>query len=194
VLRNAFALPRAEGFVCPAGCTYSAGCAGALDRCRLAPDGTDLFGKARPSLIRSGRRHSQIMIRNLRWYIVGLLTLVTVINYLDRNALSVAQVALEDELGITTADYGRIVSYFLIAYGIFHPLGPARSIAWARGSGCRSRSSGGRWPAWARVRGGVRSFGAARFLLGVGEAGNFPPRSRRGRVVSAKERGWPRAS
>lgn len=129
-------------------------------------------------------------IRNLRWYIVGLLTLVTVINYLDRNALSVAQVTLEDELGITDAQYGHIVSAFLVAYGLFHPLvgrfvdsvgsrvGLSLAFVWW------SIASIGH-----AFAGGVRSFGAMRFLLGIGESGNFPAAIKTvGEWFPAKER------
>lgn len=129
-------------------------------------------------------------VRNLRWYIVGLLTLVTVINYLDRNALSVAQVKLEDDLGITTADYGRIVAAFLIAYGIFHPL--AGRLIDRLGSRM-GLSLAFIWWSIASIghafAGGVRSFAAMRFLLGVGESGNFPAAIKTvGEWFPAKER------
>lgn len=130
------------------------------------------------------------MIRNLRWYIVGLLTLVTVINYLDRNALSVAQVQLEDELGITDAQYGHVVSAFLIAYGLFHPI-VGRIVD--RVGSRTGLTLAFIWWSVASVghafAGGVRSFGVMRFLLGVGESGNFPAAIKMvGEWFPAKER------
>ena len=130
------------------------------------------------------------MIRNLRWYIVGLLTLVAAINYLDRNVLSVAQVVLEKELGITGKDYGHIVAVFLVAYGLVHPLA-GRLIDWL---GSRigltvafivwSLASVGH-----ALAGGVYSFAAFRFLLGAGESGNFPASIKTvGEWFPAKER------
>jgi ACS family hexuronate transporter-like MFS transporter len=114
-------------------------------------------------------------IRNLRWHIVGLLTLVTVINYLDRNALAVAQVQIKDDLGISKAEYGRIVSTFLIAYGLFHPimgrlidrLGSRAGLIlaflwWSAASIGHAFATG------------FRSFAALRFGLGIGESGNLP--------------------
>jgi len=128
--------------------------------------------------------------RNLRWTIVALLTLVTVINYLARNALSVAQVRLEDELGITTGQYGHIVSAFLVAYGLFHPVAgriidrlgsrlglPLAVVWWSAASMGHAFATG------------ARSFAAMRFLLGMGESGNFPAAIKTvGEWFPAKER------
>ncbi|HOA72672.1 MAG TPA: MFS transporter [Phycisphaerae bacterium] len=130
------------------------------------------------------------MIRNLRWYIVALLTLVTTINYLDRQALSVAQVVLEKELGITDAQYGDIVAAFLVAYGVFHPL--AGRVVDRIGSRM-GLTLAFIWWSLASVghafASGARSFAAARFLLGVGEAGNFPAAIKTvGEWFPAKER------
>ncbi|HOB73701.1 MAG TPA: MFS transporter [Phycisphaerae bacterium] len=127
---------------------------------------------------------------NLRWTIVGLLTLVTVINYLDRQALAVAQVALRDDLGITPEDYGRIVSAFLIAYGVFHPL--AGRVIDRLGSRLGLMLAFIWWSVASighAFATGVRSFATMRFLLGVGEAGNFPAAIKMvGEWFPAKER------
>src|SRR5262245_10530545 len=55
-------------------------------------------------------------IRNLRYYIVGLLFLATVINYIDRQTLSLLQNELKDEFGWSSQDYSHIVTAFLVAY------------------------------------------------------------------------------
>ena len=54
----------------------------------------------------------------LRWLILGMLFLSTVINYVDRQALSVLLPTLRTELGLTSADYGTITTLFLTAYTI----------------------------------------------------------------------------
>lgn len=130
------------------------------------------------------------MIRHLRWYIVGLLTLVTSINYLDRQTLSVAQTVLESELGITKLQYGRIVSAFLIAYGLMHPLS-GRVMDWLGSR--RGLILAFLW--WSAVSighafaAGFRSLAAMRFLLGVGESANFPAAIKMvGEWFPAKER------
>ncbi len=115
------------------------------------------------------------MIRNLRWYIVGLLMLSTTINYLDRQAFSVAAPALQARFGLSNADIALILNGFMLTYALMHPvagrvidrLGTRRGLALA--------------VAWwslanmAHALGmGVRSFAGLRCLLGVGAAGNFP--------------------
>src|SRR5207248_5469303 len=57
-------------------------------------------------------------IRNLRWYIGALLFFATVINYVDRQALSIAVPVLRDEFRLSNTDYSRIVFAFLLAYTI----------------------------------------------------------------------------
>ena len=51
-----------------------------------------------------------------RWLIVGLLFLLSVINYLDRQTLSVLAPVLREQLGFTTEQYSYVVSAFLAAY------------------------------------------------------------------------------
>lgn len=41
-------------------------------------------------------------IKGLRWYMIGLVTIGTVLGYLTRNAIAVAAPTLEDTLHITT--------------------------------------------------------------------------------------------
>ena len=57
---------------------------------------------------------------------IGLAFLATVINYLDRQTLSVVAPVLLDEFGMNSIDYSRVVSVFLFAYtvsnGISGPL------------------------------------------------------------------------
>lgn len=114
-------------------------------------------------------------IRNLRWYIVALLTLMTTINYLDRTALSVAQTVLEDEFGMSAEDFGHIVAFFLIAYGLMHPV-MGRMVDWFGSR--RGLTVAFVWWSLASIlhamASGAGSLKLFRFLLGVGEAANFP--------------------
>ncbi len=101
--------------------------------------------------------------------------LATVINYLDRQTLSVAAPVLRKELGFGDVEYSRIVSAFMLAYtvmnGISGPLidrigtraGYALCMLW--------------WSVASILHGFARSslsLGVCRFLLGMGEAGNWP--------------------
>src|SRR5207245_4841488 len=56
----------------------------------------------------------------LRWAMVSLAFLATVINYLDRQALSVAAPMIRDELRLTNLDYSHIVFGFMLAYTIMN--------------------------------------------------------------------------
>ena len=115
------------------------------------------------------------MIKNLRWYIAGLLMLATLISYLDRQVLAVAAKNIQKDLGLTDAQYGDIASAFLLAYGLTHPLmgrlidqvgtrvGLALAMAWWSLSNMAH--------AYATGFASLRLF---RVSLGIGEAGNFP--------------------
>lgn len=65
-------------------------------------------------MIPSGKK----TVKNLRWWIIGLVTLGTVLNYLARSTLSVAAPTLKDELGMSTATYSYVVLAFQLAYTI----------------------------------------------------------------------------
>ena len=59
-------------------------------------------------------------IPNLRWVIAGLVFLNTVINYLDRQTLSIVAPRLTHELHMSDTQYGHIVQAFLIAYTVMY--------------------------------------------------------------------------
>ena len=61
-------------------------------------------------------------IRGLRWYIVGMVCLLTIINYIDRMTLSVLGPTIMTEFDMTNVDFSRVVTAFLIAYTISQAL------------------------------------------------------------------------
>jgi ACS family hexuronate transporter-like MFS transporter len=61
-------------------------------------------------------------IHGLRWWIVALICLGTIINYLSRNALGVLAPQLKTDMGISTAQYSYIVGAFQIGYTIMQPV------------------------------------------------------------------------
>ena len=111
----------------------------------------------------------------LRWFMIALVFLATVVNYLDRQTLSVVGPFLMDEFHMTNTSYSRVVSAFMLAYtisnGLSGPLidrlgtklGYAASMAWWSVAAVLHAFAQGPW-----------SLGAFRFLLGMGEAGNWP--------------------
>jgi len=56
---------------------------------------------------------------NLRWYVVGLVALATVINYIDRGALGILWPEIKAEFGFSNQDYAnimRLVKLFLVRF------------------------------------------------------------------------------
>jgi ACS family hexuronate transporter-like MFS transporter len=72
---------------------------------------------------------SKWKIKHLRWWIVGLLFLSTVINYLSRQTLSVLQPIIQKEFNLTNTDYSHIVFAFMLAY-MFMQTGFGRIVDW----------------------------------------------------------------
>lgn len=111
----------------------------------------------------------------MRWVIIGFAFLATALNYIDRQTLSVLAPTLKVECGITDSQYGFIISAFLCAYTVSNGLsgafvdrvgtriGYAIFVLWWSVSAILHAFARGPW-----------SLGAFRFLLGVGEAGNWP--------------------
>jgi ACS family hexuronate transporter-like MFS transporter len=114
-------------------------------------------------------------VRGLRWYIGGLLFLSTVINYIDRQTLSVLGPELKQVYGWTNTDFARILIAFRVAYAV------GQSIAGRvidRLGTRKGLSLGVVWYSVAAMAtslaSGLPSFMGARFALGLGEAANWP--------------------
>ncbi|MFC6225921.1 MFS transporter [Hymenobacter artigasi] len=114
-------------------------------------------------------------VRGLRWWIITLIALATVINYIDRNALAVMWPGIAKDLQLDKEQYATVVGFFMVAYGvgqsvsgrIFDKIGTRLGFAlsitvWSIGAALHALSRG------------LLSFGAFRVILGVGEAGNWP--------------------
>jgi ACS family hexuronate transporter-like MFS transporter len=113
-------------------------------------------------------------IANLRWWIIGLLFLSTVINYVDRQTLSVLARTIQDDLGLSNLQYAYIVQAFLVAYTLSY-LVSGRITDWL---GTRvSMAAFIIWWSLANITTAFASsaftLGLSRFLLGVGEPGNY---------------------
>jgi len=111
----------------------------------------------------------------LRWYIGGLLFLSTVINYIDRQTLSVLAPYLKTEYGWTNTAFSLIIIAFRAAYSI----GQTVAGRWLDRVGTRlGLSVAVLWYSIAAMLTslavGLKSFAAFRFLLGAGEAANWP--------------------
>src|SRR6266536_6502461 len=57
-------------------------------------------------------------LQGLRWWIVGLIFLATLINYIDRLTISVLAPVITRDLGLSNTEFGGILTWFLLAYTI----------------------------------------------------------------------------
>lgn len=114
-------------------------------------------------------------IKGLRWWIIGLIGLATIINYIDRSALAIMWPGISEELGMTKSDYGIILNVFMVAYALgqsisgkmYDKIGTKMGylvsiFVWSMASILHAFSRG------------VMSISFFRILLGVSEAGNWP--------------------
>ena len=127
-----------------------------------------------------------------RWTICAMLFVATTINYMDRQVLSILKPALsgsvlhlkpllpgwptvETSVNLTAQQYGNILFWFQLAYA----LGVVFAGRLVDRVGCRKGYPlvTGLWSLAAMGHSLVNSvlgFSVARFLLGLGESGNFP--------------------
>ncbi len=61
-------------------------------------------------------------IKGLRWYMIALVTLGTVLGYLTRNTVAAAAPTLMEELHISTQQYSYIIAAYSAAYTIMQPV------------------------------------------------------------------------
>ena len=113
-------------------------------------------------------------VTNIRWRIAVLVFLATVINYIDRQTLSLIAPFVTEELEINDIEYGHIVSAFLWAYTAMKLVTGVLIDRW--GARVMLAASMIWWSVanmlHALARGAL-GLGVFRLLLGVGEAGNF---------------------
>ncbi len=114
-----------------------------------------------------------------RWMIASLLGFGVLVNYFDRVNLSVSQEALHSTFGITTVQFGYLLSAYSWTYALLQlPSGVLLDSFGVRQIG---RISTFLWSVasfGAAAVTGLKSFLAARLLLGVGEAPTFPGNSK----------------
>jgi MFS transporter, ACS family, hexuronate transporter len=111
----------------------------------------------------------------IRWAMISLAFFATLINYLDRQALSVAAPILRAEFNLTSIDYSHILFAFMLAYTIMN--GVSGLVIDRLGTRIGYGLFVGWWSLSALLHAfahGAFSLGFFRFLLGIGEAGNWP--------------------
>ena len=114
-------------------------------------------------------------IGGLRWWIAGLIFLATLINFVNRLTISVLAPVITEQLKLTNLEFASITNSFLIAYTfsqaisgkLYDRVGNRRGfsisiVVWSVASMLHAFATG------------LFSLNCFRFLLGLGEAGNWP--------------------
>ena len=114
-------------------------------------------------------------IQGLRWWIIFLIFIATVINYIDRTAFALLWPEMGKDLGMDNADYAIMLNVFMATYAagkflsgkLYDKIGTRLGfvisiIVWSLASA---------FHAFAR---GLISLSIVRGFLGLGEAGNWP--------------------
>ena len=104
-----------------------------------------------------------------------MICMLTVINYIDRMTLSVLAPTIRDEFGMSNTSYSRVVTIFLLGYTISQAL--SGRILDKIGVRAGFMLFVGIWTISSMLHSTARSvvqLGLFRFLLGLGEAGNWP--------------------
>lgn len=112
--------------------------------------------------------------RQVRWSVLALLFAITVINFVDRQSLSVVAPILRERLNLSNTDYGIIVSCFM--FGMMAGEFPMGWLMDRRGVRFGLSFAVGWWSLANLLHAFGRSmlhFGALRFWLGTGECGNY---------------------
>jgi ACS family hexuronate transporter-like MFS transporter len=114
-------------------------------------------------------------MRNLRWVIIGLIFLATLVNYLDRLTISVLAPVITKELRLTNLQFAWLGTWFLLAYTISQAL--SGRLLDRLGTRRGFTLSVTVWSIAAMATAMARSLTSlsiCRFVLGFGEAGNWP--------------------
>jgi ACS family hexuronate transporter-like MFS transporter len=110
-----------------------------------------------------------------RWLICALLFFAATINYIDRQVIGILKPTLQTEIGWSEVEYGWIVFSFQAAYAL--GLLVVGNLIDKFGTRLGSSLSITVWSLAAMAHAlaySVMGFAAARFALGIGEAGYFP--------------------
>jgi MFS transporter, ACS family, aldohexuronate transporter len=114
-------------------------------------------------------------VGNVRWVIIGMICMITVINYIDRQTLSVLAPTIRETFGMTNTAYSRVVTTFLLGYTLSQAL--SGRLLDRIGTRVGFMVFVGIWTVASTmhaVAATVVQLAAFRFILGIGEAGNWP--------------------
>ncbi|OWY38898.1 MFS transporter [Xenophilus sp. AP218F] len=135
-------------------------------------------------------------LKGLRWYMIGLVTLGTILNYLARNSLSVAAPTMMVEMGMTPEQYSYVDAAFKACYTLMQPIAglvldvmgtkvglAVFAIGWAVMNMCHALA--GNWQMLAVFRGALGAAEAAVIPAGLKATSEWFPARERPKAV-----GW----
>ncbi len=121
------------------------------------------------------REEGGFKFNGVRWVIIGMVFFATLINYIDRLTISVLAPLIVKDLQLTNTEFGGIATWFLLAYTISQSLSgkiydrvgikkgfTISIVIWSVAAMAHAFATG------------LRSLSFFRFILGLGEAGNWP--------------------
>lgn len=133
-------------------------------------------------------------IKGLRWYMIALVTLGTVLGYLTRNTVAVAAPTLMSELHITTQQYSWIIAAYSACYTVMQPVAgyvldvlgtkigyAVFAVVWA--VFCAATALAGSWGGLALARGAVGAAEAAMIPAGLKASSEWFPAKERSIAV-----------
>jgi ACS family hexuronate transporter-like MFS transporter len=122
----------------------------------------------------TGSEAPQTFLQRRRWMILGLLFCVTIINFIDRQTLSVLAPVIRSAFHLTNEQYGRIVAAF--QFGMMSGEFPMGYLMDRWGTRLGISIAVAWWSSATAAQVFARSgfqFGLTRFWMGTGECGNF---------------------
>jgi len=135
----------------------------------------DLLPPPSAGALRADAERISARLGRYRWVICALLFFAATINYIDRQVIGILKPTLQTEIGWSELDYSWVVFAFQTAYalgllmvgGLMDRFGTRKGfsialIVWSLAAMGHALVSS------------VMGFGIARFMLGLGESGNFP--------------------
>jgi len=137
----------------------------------------------------------------VRWKILGLLFLISVVTYIDRVNISVAGKEMMPAFGISPVQMGAVFSSFVLGYAVFQIPGGwlgdrwgsrrvlAAAVLWWSLFTVLTAEAG--HPIFSSTFGNLGSLILIRFLIGMGEAAALPNFNRTvANWLAPSERGW----
>src|SRR5579859_2139171 len=111
----------------------------------------------------------------VRWVVCFFAFAATTFNYFDRQVLGLLAPLLQQTLHWSESQYGFIITGFTVAYAIgYISFGRILDVVGAKAGYAAAALIWGIASCMHALVGSVMGFAAVRFLLGIGESGNFP--------------------